>query len=148
MTAPTKVCPQARLGAPVYVTDHKPMTVLGIRAANTLAIDAAETLDMVVIPAGARIIDCVVWADAAGGCTEIDVGLYQRDEDFTVIDADGLIDAGDIQNTPFKATWTGKATELMVGCKQTYESVVRLTANAGNMADAVNVYCAVTYIMP
>lgn len=144
----TKTCPQARPGAPVYETDHKPLTVLGIRALNTLPIDATETLDMVKIPAGARILDCVVWGDAAMGCTDIDVGLFRTSDFSTAIDDDGLIEEANINTTPYTARWTGKAVEIQVGNAQTYESVVRVTARAGNMTDAKTLYCAVTYIMP
>lgn len=148
MAVATKTCPQATPGAPVYTTDHKPLTVLGIRATGTLPIDANETLDMVKIPAGARILDCVVWGDTAMGCTDIDVGLFKTSDFSTVIDEDGLIEAGNINTAPYCARWTGKAVEIQVGNAQTYESVVRLTAQAGNMTDAATLYCAVTYIMP
>jgi len=148
MAVATKTCPQATRGAPVYATDHKPHTVLGIRATGTLALVATNTLDMVKIPAGARILDCVIWADAAGGTTDLDVGLYQTDTDNTEIDGDGLIEAGNINAAPYAARWTGKAVEVQVGNAQTYESVVRVLFNTGNPTNAVTIYCAVTYIMP
>ena len=148
MAAATKTCPQAVPEAPVYSTDHKPHTVLGIRATGTLDIDAGETLDMVKIPAGARIIDCVVWGDGAMGCTDIDVGLFRTSDFSTVVNDDGLIEAGDINGAPYAARWTMKAVEIEVGNVQTYETVVRLTARTGDLTDAKTLYCAVTYIMP
>lgn len=148
MTAATQTAPQARLGAPVYETDHKPHTVLGIRATGTLAVGIGETIDMVKIPAGARITDCRIWADGAAGCEDVDVGLYQTDTDNTVIDADGLIENVDLNTSLYAARWTGKAKELMVGPAQTYESVVRVLFNTIALTDAVTFYCAVTYIMP
>lgn len=148
MAAATQTAPQARPGAPVYSTDHKPHTVLGIRATGTLPVGAGQTIDMVKIPAGARIIDCRIWADADATCEDMCVGLFKTSDYSTEIDADGLIDTVDLSTTVYAARWTGKANEIQVGNKQTYESVVRVTMTTLALTDAVNFYCAVTYIMP
>ena len=148
MAVATMTCPQALPGAPVYETDIKPLTVLGIRATGTLDIDVNETLDMVKVPAGARILDVVVWCDAAGTITDGDVGLFRTSDFSTVVDEDGLIEAGDLNTAPYAIRWTGKAVEVQVGNAQTYETVVRLTAQTGALTDATTLYCAVTYIMP
>lgn len=148
MAVATVTCPQARPGAPVYQTDHKPMTVLGIRATGTLPVNSTETIDFVKVPRGARIIDCRIWADAAATNADVDVGLFRTSDFSTVIDADGLIEAGDMNGTPYAARWTGKAVEIQVGNAQTYESVVRALFNTADLGDDVTVYCSVTYIMP
>lgn len=148
MAAATVTCPQAKLGAPVYETDHKPMTVLGIRATGTLPVNSTETIDFVKVPRGARIIDCRIWADGATTNADVDVGLFRTSDFSTVIDADGLIDGGNMNTAPYCARWTMKANEILVGPAQTYESVVRALFNTSDLADDVTVYCSVTYIMP
>jgi len=147
MAAATKQCPQARPGAPVYTTDHKPLTVLGIRAASTLALNAGETIDMLKIPKGARIIDAKLWGNVAMGSTAGTLGLYRIDTD-AAIDADGLIAVIDINGAPYCARHTGAANEIWVGPALEHDAYVRYTVTTNDVTDAADLFCAVTYIMP
>jgi len=147
MAAATQQSAQAITGAPLYETDHKPLTVLGIRPTGTLPVAGGETIDMVKVPAGARIIDAYMWCDANGYCDTVDLGLWRIDTD-AVIDADGLIKTGVLGVAGFKGKWTGAAEELLMGSLLAYDSYVRATFNTDKLTDACNFYVVVTYIMP
>lgn len=147
MAAATKQCPQARPGAPLYETDHKPLTVLGIRAASTLGLDAGQTIDMLKIPKGARIISAKLWGSVAMGSTAGKVGLFRIDTD-AAIDDDGLIATVNINTAPYLAEHTGAANEIWVGPELQYDAYVRYTVTTNDVTDAADLYCAVTYIMP
>lgn len=149
MALATKTAPQATLGAPIYETDIKPMTAIGIRAANTLALDAGETIDMLKVPKGARIIDAGIICSKAGTTTDADLGLYDMYDQSTYhADADGLIDGANLNTGILNKSGGDVTTEIQLGVELDYDCYVRLTINTGDLGDDVSVYVFVTYIMP
>jgi hypothetical protein len=149
MALATQTAPQARLGAPIYETDHKPLTVVGIRAANTLPLDAGESIDMCKVPKGARIIDAGIICSKAGTTTDADLGLYDVTDQSTYhADADGLIDGANLNTGILNRSGADVTTEIQLGLLLTDDCYVRLTINTGNLGDDVAVYVFVTYFMP
>ena len=149
MALATKTAPQATLGAPIYVTDHKPLTVVGIRAANTLALNAGESIDMCKVPKGARIIDAGIICSKAGTTTDADLGLYDMYDQSTYhADADGLIDGANLNTGILNRAGGDVTTEIQLGLLLTYDCYVRLTINTADLGDDVAVYVFVTYFMP
>lgn len=145
--AATKTCPQARLGAPRYETDHRPMTVWGRRKANTLPLVATNTCDFLIVPKGARILDAGVVVSKAATTTDFDLGLFDLVDQATYhADADALIEAGDINTNLMARAGVGANTKGL-GLKLTQDCYVRMLINTGNLGNDVDVYVWVTYVM-
>jgi len=96
MTLATQTAPQARVGAPIYETHHKPLIAFGVRAASTLPVGIDESIDMCKVPRGARVIDAGIICSASGVCEDADLGLYDTVDQTTIADVDGLIDDADL----------------------------------------------------
>lgn len=149
MALATKTCPQARLGAPLYETDHRPMTVIGFRKTGTLPIVATNTIDFCKVPKGARIIDCGVIASKAATMTDFDLGLFDTyDQSTYEANAVGLMEAGDLNTQLIEtASSAASANTVQLGKKLTWDCYVRLLDNTGNLGNDVDVLVWVTYVM-
>lgn len=149
MALATKTGPQAELSAPIYVTDHKPLTVMGRRPTGTLALDAGETIDVLKIPKGARILDAWIVSSAVATTTAASLGLYDMYDQSTYhADEDGLIDACNLNTSIMRRSGATKTAEIQLGVQLDWDCYVRLTITTGDLGDAIDVYVFVTYIMP
>lgn len=147
MALATQTAPQARVGAPIYVTHHKPLMAFGIRAADSLAVGVGETIDMCKVPKGARVLDAGIICSASGTCEDADLGLYDTVDQATIYDADGLIDDADLTTSVLNRAG-GATTNIQLGVLLTLDCYVRLTCNSIALTDDVDVWVWVSYIMP
>jgi len=149
MALATKTGPQAELSAPMYHTDHRPLTVMGRRPTGTLPLVATNTIDVLKIPKGARILDAWIVCSKAATTTAASLGLYDMYDQSTYHqDEDGLIDACNLNTSILNRAGATKTAEVQLGVLLTYDCYVRLTITTGNLGNDVDVYVFVTYIMP
>ena len=130
------IAPSARTGAPVYTTDSKLHGIWGTRAANTLPLNAGDTLEIAKLPAGAMPVGVVLSVEAAADTTDADVGIKGGD-------TDGFIDGANLNTT-----LVHYANGALIGAPLAAESVVLLTINTADLDDTIDVYWAIFYIMP
>jgi hypothetical protein len=122
---------------------------IGIRAANTLPLDAGESIDMLKLPKGARVLKAGIICSKAGTTTDADLGLYDTYDQSTYhADADGLIDGANLNTGILNESGADVTTEIQLGVELDYECYVRLTINTNDLGDDVTVIVWVMFMMP
>lgn len=135
---------EARMRHPVWANPGLNAAIF-VRAANTFPLNAGESLDMGILPQGARVLDAIIICSKAGTTTDADLGLYDVDEGGSIADADGLIDGANLNTGIMNRSGGDVTTEIQLGDVIDEDCYVRLTDNTADLGDDVKVTVIVLY---